>query len=524
MSRAASVVIPLRGLGPRGNGRAPTVSAGLAFVIVAGACIAAAALTSSTSLHRHILAAVLAANLIAIGVRSPRLAALLMLAYLPVMAMIRRLMISEAPWTSQDPLLLVVPVVVVFLCAQLLVIERRPILHDRAAQVVLALIAIAIIQVANPRGAGLMVGAGGLLFIAVPLGWFFLGRELADRATVRLIMIGATGLGVIVGGYGLLQTEVGFPFWDHDWLDVVLADFQSLNVGTQTSGTTIRAFGPFSSASEYMSWLGATIVFAVALFFDRRSPVLLLVPIVAVALFFGSGRSITILTAFAVIAMIALHVLRGRRALLVILTGTVVIIVALIVLGPSLSNVAAGSRNPLVAHQASGLGDPFNESSSTFMTHLRAAQAGIVDGIAQPLGTGTGSTTHATEAFGSTEEGGTVTVTNDGVDETIRGTDMDISNMFLGLGAAGGLVYLALLFVIARRLLGRYSRRPDPILLGVLGFLIVLTGGWLRGEHYAISALAWFLIGWATQPGDHEDTVEPNAPAAMPRAAGAPTG
>src|SRR5204863_7003616 len=93
-------------------------------------------------------------------------------------------------------------------------------------------------------------------------------------------------------------------------------------------------------------------------------------------------------------------------------------------------------------------------------------------------------------------------VDNNGTAESLRGTDADISNVFLSLGAPGGFVYVALLLVLARALLRRYSRWRDPILLGVIGFSVLLSFEWLRGEQYAISALTWFLLGWATASQD----------------------
>ena len=488
-------------LARRAGARRPPGALAWALGIVALGGAGGALLIAAPGLHRWVLALAIAANLAVIAVRSPRVAVLLTLAYLPLMALVRRLMTLDSPWTSQDPLVLVVPVVVALLCAHLFLVQRRPLVRDHASLLVVALVAIGVVQVANPSGGGIAVGLGGLIFLAVPLGWFLIGRELADRALVRTVMVLVAGLGVPIALYGLLQTEVGFPVWDRNWMDAV--DFGVLNVGTQSAGAAIRPFGPFPAPSEYLYWLGATIVFALALFYERRSLLVWAIPLGALALFLGSGRTPLILTVLAVTVMTTLPLSKGRAALVPLLASVVLTAGLLVAIGPLLSQLAAGSSDPLVAHQGSGLGNPLDEDVSTLPAHIRAFRHGIESGLRNPLGQGTGAASHTADSLGS--HGSTparTTVDNNGTDESLRGTDADISNLFLSLGAAGGLVYVALLIVLGRALLRRYRRGRDPILLGVIGFSVLLSFEWLRGEQYAISALTWFLLGWATRGQD----------------------
>jgi hypothetical protein len=469
---------------------------------------AGAVLIAAPGLHRWVVALAIAANLAVIAVRSPRVAVLLMLAYLPLMALVRRLMTLDTAWTSQDPLVLVVPAAVALLCAHLFLVRRRPLVRDHASLLVVVLLAIGVLQVANPSGGGIAVGLSGLIFLAVPLCWFLIGRELADRALVRTTMLLVAGLGVPIALYGLAQTEVGFPVWDRNWMDAV--DFQVLNVGTQTAGSEIRPFGTFSAPSEYLYWMGATVIFALALFHERRSALVLAVPLGAIALFLGSGRTPLILTFLAVVVMTILRVFRGRAAILAVLASVALTAGIMLAIGPMLSQLAAGSSDPLVAHQGSGLGNPLDEDASTLPTHARAFRAGIESGLRNPLGQGTGAASHTADSLGSA--GSTparTTVDNNGTDESLRGTDADISNIFLSLGAAGGFVYVALLVVLGRSLLRRWSRWRDPLLLGVIGFSVLLSFEWLRGEQYAISALTWFLLGWATRSQDDPRVEEP---------------
>ena len=462
-----------------------------------GACLVVALVVVGDSvLHRALIAGALTLDLLVVAVRSPQLAVRLLLVYLPLMALVRRLMITTTPWTSTDPLLLVAPAVVTLLCVQLFLVERRPLVRDRASGLVVALAVIAVVQVMNPNGGGPVVGAGGLLFFGVPLMWFFLGRELGSRAMVRAILTTIVVMGIGFAAYGLAQTEVGFPPWDRAWMDSV--NFAVLNVGTAETGGAIRAFATFSSPSEYLYWLSASTVLCVAAFYERKSALVLALPLLAVALFLGSGRSTLIVAILAIVVMSVLRAFRGRQAGLLIGGAALLTVGLLIVAGPLISRVAGGSSNPLVAHQANGLGNPLDEDDSTVLTHFRALEHGIVSGFTNPIGMGTGASNTAADSLG----GGAVaktTVDNGGYEEEVRGTDTDIGNVFLSFGAVGGLVYVALLWTLARALVRRYARWRDPVLLAVIGYEVVLIAEWLRGEQYAIAALTWFLIGWATR-------------------------
>src|SRR4051812_1845209 len=488
---STAATLPLRAPGPA------RTALPWAATTVAAAALLGAAVVGAPGLHRWLLAGGITAVLLTVAARAPRAAIRLVLLYLPVVALLRRVLIADVPWTSQDPLLLVAPAVVAFLCVQRFVVERRPVVTDRTSLLLVLLAAIAVGQVANPLGGGLVVGTGGLLFLVVPIAWFLLGRTLGDRELVRQIMAGVVAMGLGIAVYGLYQTEVGFPSWDVDWMHSVT--FAVLNVGTDSSGTALRAFGTFPSPSEYLYWLALTTVFCLVAWFERRSVLVLAMPLLLAALFLGSGRSMMVLTVLAVTTMAILWSFRGRQALLLILAGAAVTLGALIALGPYLAGAAAGSSNPLVAHQAGGLGNPLDESSSTLPTHLRAIRGGIEYGVRHPLGQGTGATNIAADSLGGSNGPLKNSVDHNGYTESLRGTDADVSNVFMGLGLAGGVVYVLALLGIGRALLRRWTRWRDPVLLGVIGCWVALFFEWLRGEQYAVAAVIWFLAGWATR-------------------------
>src|SRR5437867_1092268 len=155
-----------------------------ACVTVVGAALAAWVVVRQPDRYRLLLAIALAANLLIVGVRWPRAAAVLTLLFLPFLALLRRLLIADAGWSSYDPLVLVGPLVASALIFRLLVIDQRRFERDALSKLVYALLALSVVQVFNPLGPGVLTGLGGLLFLAFPLLWFVVGRELADRRTI----------------------------------------------------------------------------------------------------------------------------------------------------------------------------------------------------------------------------------------------------------------------------------------------------------------------------------------------------
>jgi hypothetical protein len=331
------------------------------------------------------------------------------------------------------------------------------------------------------------------LFFVVPLLWFLAGWELADDRMIESIMSVMIVVAVLNAAYGLVQVWIGLPSWDKAWLAAVGPGLVSV---PGTVGSAIRPIGSLSSPQEYMGLLAIGIVFSIVL--ARRRPWLLLdLPLLGVALFFGSGRSQLVLVVLALAIMAALAVLGGRKAAFAIAGAVAITLGAFVALGPIFSHAAATSSNPLVQHEAIGLANPLSRSNSTLRTHLSAFEQGIKDGFVHPLGLGTGTSTIAADTLGN---GRRTHVVYDGAVESIRGTDTDVSNTFESFGMLGGVVYLSILAVLAVRLLRRYARLRDPLTLAVIGLGVVMTLQWLRGGLYAVSAVTWFMFGWAARP------------------------
>ncbi len=467
---------------PRIPGDTAALAAGIPVAVAMG--VAAAI---HPDWWRYLLAIALAANGIAAATKWPRAAAVATLLWLPMLALVRRLLIAESGWLSEDPLLLVGPVVALFLCYRLFVVEKRALAPDRLSKLVLALLVIALFGAFNPVGVGgLLGGLGGLLFLGVPLLWFFIGRELGNDATVRWVMYAVIGLALAIGAYGLYQTEWAshLPQWDADWFQIT--GFDGAKAGVDEAGkVTYRPWGTFSSPGEYANYLGTALAFAIAFFYHRRFAVAIAIPALAIALFQSGGRSSM---SYALLTAVILTALRTRNrlvALVVVLVGAGVIYGAALTFGPSLDRIAGVSGSNTAKRQTGGLLNPLDPKKSTFLLHLDSLGQGVEDGFRNPVGSGTGSTTIGARLSGAQD----------------RETDVDIADAFVSWGFVGGLLFLAIVVLSLKEVFSRYLRNPpDPLILGAVGVLIVNLGQWLQGGHYAASALTLFMLGFATRP------------------------
>lgn len=450
-----------------------------------------AALGAVTVLHpewwRGLLAGAVTINLIVVGMKWPRAAAVATLLWLPVVALIRRLLIAEAGWTQNDPLLLVGPLVALFLCYRIFVVEQRPLAPDRLSKLVLLLLALALFGVFNPFGvAGVLGGLAGLIYVAVPLLWFLIGREIATRRTVTRLMYAVVIVSVGIAAYGLYQTKFGsMPQWDLDWFHIT--GFPGVTTGVSNFGkTAFRPWGTFSSTSEYSGYLAIALIFALSMLYHRRSAAAIAMPILALAVFLAGGRSVMALVLLTVVVLTALRTRNRAIAIAVVTLGIGAIYGVAAAVGPALDRAAGLSGDPKVQRQVGGLLNPLDPSKSTLLIHFEAVRAGVEVGVKNPVGLGTGASNVGARVSGGEGE--------------LR-TDNDTGDVFVALGIVGGIVFIAIIVMSFREVFRRYLREsPDPLVFAVAGILVVNFGQWLQGGHYAASALTWFLLGWAVRP------------------------
>ena len=461
----------------------------LSFAVLAAVAVVlvlAWVIVERTDLWRYSLAALALVNLLALSIRWPRFAVIGAFLFLPFVALIRRLLIADTGFESDDPLLLVGPLLAVVLLLRFWLLEKRPFLTDALSKLVFALLLVVLAQVFNPIGVGgIRGGAVGLLFVGVPLLWFFVGREIGDRRTSWLILGIAIGVAMLVAAYGLWQTELRqvLPPWDKEWFDT--NGYSALVVGNEYT-QKLRPFSTFSSNAEYGTYVSIGAAIAVAFALHRRIWALLALPLLLPAIFFAGSRGIMVLGVAGIIVALALKARRIWVAWLIVAVGVGAAIGLTTVLSAQLERAAGQSGDPLAARTVAGLTNPLSEQQSTATLHWESIVASVETGFEEPLGTGSGASNLAADQLA----------------EGRLETDNDLADAFRNFGFVGGLLFLAIIVMALKKVGRRAIRLRDPIAVAVGALLVANLGFWGEGGHYATSALMWFLMGAATRPQD----------------------
>jgi hypothetical protein len=448
----------------------------LALVLGTGAGPAVLVVANDPSLVRVATAVLILAALGVATVRWPQAAVLLTLSFLPFLALIRRLLIPIAGWTSWDALLIVGPVASLLLLGRLFFAEQRALLPDRLSKLVGVMLLATIAESVNPTGGSIAAGLTGLLFAGAPLAWFFIGRELGDRRLLSTILAITAVSACAIAVYGLWQTTQGLPSWDAAWQNIT--GYTALDVAG-----SIRAFGSFASSSEYGIFLGIGFVIAVAAAVRGRLIAVLALPLLGYAILLESARGVVVLALLAIFVLLGLRTGRASVALITTSIAATVAAGVIIGFGPQLTQSAAQSGNPFLAHQAGGLLNPLDPHQSTLAVHQQLALGGITGSVSHPLGQGLA----AINPQGKRLSGGNA------------GTEADFSNEFVALGPLGGVLYFVIILMCLYHAGQLALRRKNAVALAVMGALIASFAQWLNGGLYAVAPLIWFLIGWATQ-------------------------
>lgn len=421
---------------------------------------------------------------LALAQRSPRAVIIGTFCLLPVLGLIRRLVAGASGPTSSDPLLLVVPAAVGVLT--LVVARRRPFARPTAVtKAVLALCALCVVEAFNPLQGNVLVGLSGLLFVLVPMLWFWIGRTLVGDLLLKRLLYIVAGLAIPAAIYGLVQTLVGLPSFDKTYVAATLSRLHSLDVGG-----AIRAFGPLTSGFEYAAYLGCGLLIWYVLAMRSRWRLMALPALVLLgyALFLESSRAVVLLL------LVGLVLVTAARFRIPLSRALVVGMVLVAALSFALSHVSSSASSTtgtgaLVQHQVAGLANPLNPKDSTLRTHLDEILNGLRLTALNPIGRGPGAVN-----LGAVKYGGTVSA-----------TESDPSNAGVALGVPGLLCYLLLAIVGFRTAYRRAAKRRDICSLAALGILAVLGFQWLNGGQYAVAPLPWLVLGWLDAPRADED-------------------
>lgn len=430
--------------------------------------------------------------------RAPRLVLPALVVWLAMLGLVRRLLdLSTGVKPASDPLLLVAPMVIGLLAVEAWQ-KRAGAPLSVLAKAVGVLCVLAAVEALNPLQGGLHVGLAGLLLVLVPLLAFWIGRAFADDRTLGRVLWLVALLAAPAAAYGLWQTFIGLPPWDHAWVVGVGSSYAALNVGG-----VIRGFSSFASSAEYAQFVLVGLVVWMAML--RRTwvlPSLAAAALLGDALIFDSSRGPVVLGIAALAMMLAAR--WGMREWLAIVlvaaAGGAMMLVAGHFAPTSQAAAPGGGSAPvnastaLLGHQFGGLANPFSAKTSTLNGHVAEMVSGVTSAFTQPLGHGTGSITIAASKYGG----------------SVQGTEVDLGNVGVAFGIAGLLAFLVV-FLGGLRLTYRLAAaRRDWLAVAALGVLFATAGQWLNGGEYAVAWLPWLVLGWADR---HAATLDLERPA-----------
>jgi hypothetical protein len=410
------------------------------------------------------------------------LGALLTLGYLIVMGDIRRLVSYVSEPRPFDLLLMIAPAIAAMIAVPLLIGVR---LKDHLSRAMLLLLIIMLLEVFNPQQGGLEIGLSGALFYVAPMFWFWIGRRYASPTVVKRLLYSVIApLAILAALLGLIQTFIGFLPWEQAWIDRVQSTYTAIHLAG-----SVRAFGFSVSGAEYAILMMIAAAAIICASFTGKKVWASALPILGIGILLASSRGVALRLMIAVAAAWTLRTTPKLYPAILIRLAVVGSVALFGIIGLASWFAPSYSERPgnqtavqnALAHETGGLAHPLDEHYSTAGIHERLVLSGFEEGFADPIGHGLGATTLAALKFGGDPNEGS--------------SEIDVSDMFVSLGLIGGLVYLSVLCLVARRALCYLQAVPRSIGLTVFVILLCTAGSWLIGGQYSISSILFFLIG-----------------------------
>ena len=404
----------------------------------------------------------------------PQVCVMATFVFLAILGDLRRLVIWDIS-AHFDPVLLVGPFVVMLLVA-LAYRTGRLSGATTISKLVIALMAVMIVQIFNPLQGGLIVGLAGGLYMLIPVMWFWVGKAWGSQRFIRTLLFRVVvPLGLAASLLGIWQAAFGL-------LPYQRAAFEELTHGRIViSGTQARPMSFFVSTSEYSLYIAFPIVvIGASVMFRKWGLSVVALPVVAVAELISGVRHPV---AMSLIAMAVLWAVLGKSfassCARLIMAGALGAAGLTWALHEAASMDLSPQMASLLQHQRDGLLNPTDERKSTAGGHIAAIPEGIMRGLREPWGHGLGFTSMAAIRFGG----------------DIAGTEVDFADVFLSLGAIGGLIYLMIIFNTFKRAVQQVRQEKSFAAFLAMSVLCVGFFRWLYGGQYAAAALCFFCMG-----------------------------
>ncbi|WP_112182081.1 hypothetical protein [Paraliobacillus zengyii] len=448
----------------------------LLFVLLLASIFVIGRLSIHPGMVRNLLFASLFIVIMALTIHYRERIIGLLIIYLVFMGLIRRALIPIAGWSGFDPLLILGPVLTVLLALIMFWEHKKTplVVRESPDKLMTLLFLIGCFQVVNPLSGGPITGLIASMYILIPWLWYYISFYNFNKDNIRIIVNIIQVTGTIIASYLIYQTFFGLLPFEMAWVEI--SGYAALYLAEDR----VRAIGTFPSAQESVYFVMITFIVAFSrMIVDKNKLLHVLIVIVTLAsIIFASSRTIIffmILASILIIVMTRRNLMSRVVACITSLIGVFLIWLLLPLVNPNWFGIA----EPTIEHMIAGLIDPLSEDQ-TGVGHINRFTDGMMTLFQNPAGHGIASITKAADKVAGS---------------TAMSTEVDISNMIVGLGL-GGIIYMIIIGLTIYRVIWLVNYQKSIEMVATLGILVGSLGQWINGGFYLTPIIIWMLIGW----------------------------
>lgn len=414
-----------------------------------------------------------------------------MIIFEPFRGFLRRAQYLIVPYSQNEPIHLITPIVTFF--AFLMVLQRKKLTifyQSPLATSVSILAFICFLHIFNPLQGSLFVGFSGAMYYLVPMAWFYFGQEAKPEffpKIMRLIVF----LGIISSLWGVYQMLIGYPGFEMYWIENT-DHYESIAVYNVK-----RALATFSNAEEWGRYvlLGSLVAFGLGMSKTeaRKRPLWFACALTLCGMMALTGQRSSIFGLFLGLAVLFITGAKTLGSAVSRILLLCVPLVLVIILSGSVADDGASDldesegMSTMITHTKKGTVNPTGEGSleARFETW-----ADVVTNIlpSNPIGAGLGASTLSASRESS--------------------NDRPIDNHFLSLAISAGIPAALLLVWILFRAFGICFRlwresESDSVEFSNWRIAMALLSSYILNNFfgtsfviYSVAPLGWLLLGW----------------------------
>ena len=424
-----------------------------------------------------------------------------MIIFEPFRGLLRRMQYLIVPYSQNEPIHLITPVITLF--AMFIVLQRHKInifIESPLAKTVTLLAAICFLQIFNPLQGSLFVGLTGALFYLVPMAWFYFGSVVSKDYFFKILKL-IVFLGIISSCYGIYQITVGYPGFERYWIENT-DQYSSIAVYNVT-----RALATFSSAEEWGRYalLGSLIAFGMALVRTEtaKRPFWFLAGGFLSFMIVLSGQRSSI---FGLILGVVILFVTGAKTWSNALSRVLLLFIPVVIfftLSSSLSEDEiydlddSQGVNTMLSHTTKGTVNPTGEGSlyARFETWTHLVTVTLPG---NPIGSGLGAKT--------------LSASRDDEGDNSRAVDNHFFSLAVSAGVPAAILLIVILFQSFKVSLFKWRENEIDsdasarwrIVMALLSSFVLNNFFGTSFVIYSVAPIGWFLIGWVASQQNTE--------------------